>query len=77
MFDSYDPSALFDARSSSIVAVTCTACGCRLQPIGPSDVVAFFHFGSFAGRDARGCSLDCAESAHDIAGRAFPTAALG
>jgi hypothetical protein len=77
MVDSYGSSGLFDARSTSMAPVTCTACGCRLQPIGPSDAAAFFHFGSFAGRDARGCSVDCAESAHDIAGRAFPTAALG
>jgi len=56
--------------------VVCATCGCRLQPIGPSDAAAFFHFGSLGGRDARGCRVDCSDLAHDLSGRPVPTAAL-
>jgi hypothetical protein len=56
--------------------VTCAACGCRLQPVGPSDATAFFHFGSLGGRDARGCRVECADFAHDATGRPVPAAAL-
>jgi hypothetical protein len=57
--------------------VTCASCGCRLQPVGPSDAAAFFHFGSMGGRDARGCRVDCADLAHDASGQPAPMAALG
>jgi hypothetical protein len=30
---------------------------------------AWFHFSPMAGRDARGCRIDCAELAHDAGGR--------
>jgi hypothetical protein len=47
--------------------VTCAACGCRLE--GASDGATFRHFNPLAGRDARGCRVDCADLAHDAAGR--------
>lgn len=50
--------------------VTCSTCGCRLQPVGPEGAQAFFHFSGSNGRDARGCRIDCAELVHDDAGRA-------
>ena len=56
--------------------VTCASCGCRLQPVGPSDAAAFFHFGSMGGRDARGCRIDCADLVHDSRGQPVPMAAL-
>ncbi len=57
--------------------VTCAACGCRLQPVGQSDAAAWYHFGGLGGRDARGCRIDCADSAHDATGQPVPTSALG
>jgi hypothetical protein len=57
--------------------VTCAACGCRLQPVGPSDAAAWIHFGGLGGRDARGCRIDCADAAHDATGHPLSTAALG
>ncbi len=57
--------------------VTCAACGCRLQPAAPSDAAAWFHFGGLGGRDARGCRVECADSAHDATGRPVSAATLG
>jgi hypothetical protein len=57
--------------------VTCAACGCRLQPAGPSDAAAWFHFGGLGGRDARGCRVECADSAHDSTGQPVSAAVLG
>lgn len=56
--------------------VTCASCGCRLQPVGPTDAAAFFHFGSMGGRDARGCRVECADLAHDASGQPVPLASL-
>ena len=50
--------------------VTCAECGCRLQAIGHPGEEAWFHFNPLAGRDARGCRVDCADAAHDALGRA-------
>jgi hypothetical protein len=66
----------FAGRPDGGGPVTCAACGCRLQPVGPTDAAAYFHFGSLGGRDARGCRVDCADLVHDGTGRAVPTAAL-
>jgi hypothetical protein len=44
--------------------VTCASCGCRLTVSGE----AWFHFNPIAGRDARGCLVDCADAAHDATG---------
>jgi hypothetical protein len=49
--------------------VVCASCGCRLTPSGDGRQ-AWFHFSPMAGRDARGCRVSCADSAHDAAGRA-------
>ncbi len=57
--------------------VTCAACGCRLQPAGPTDAAAWFHFGGLGGRDARGCRVDCADAAHDSTGTPVLAATLG
>ena len=56
------PGAVRDGR---LAPVTCAACGCRLTASG----TGFVHFQGFAGRDARGCRIDCAEAMHDVAGR--------
>ena len=60
-------SAVRDGRSAP---VTCASCGCRLQPVGHAGAEAWFHFTPLAGRDARGCRIDCADAAHDADGRA-------
>ncbi len=51
--------------------VTCAACGCRLEAVGPAGASAWKHFNPIAGRDARGCRIDCADLPHDAAGRAL------
>jgi hypothetical protein len=66
----------FAPRPDPAGPVTCAACGCRLQVVGSGDAAAYFHFGSLGGRDARGCRVDCADLAHDSAGRALPTASI-
>jgi hypothetical protein len=58
----FRPTAMRDGR---LAPVTCAACGCRLAESGDS----FVHFQGFAGRDARGCLVDCAEAMHDAAGQ--------
>jgi transcription initiation factor TFIIIB Brf1 subunit/transcription initiation factor TFIIB len=50
--------------------VTCTSCGCRLERSGADGGSAWYHFAPMAGRDARGCMVDCADDAHDASGRA-------
>lgn len=51
-------------RDGRLAPVTCAACGCRLAESGD----AWFHFNPLAGRDARGCRIDCADAAHDASG---------
>jgi hypothetical protein len=48
--------------------VTCVACGCRLQLVGPEGAAAWFHFSPLGGRDARGCRVPCVDAAHDANG---------
>jgi len=55
-------------RDGQGAPVTCAACGCRLEHVVASDPSAWFHFGRFGGRDARGCRVACVEFAHDAAG---------
>jgi len=76
MLSPADPRPAFFPRTDRQGPVTCAACGCRLQPVGPSDAAAWFHFGSLGGRDARGCRIDCADLAHDATGQPVPSAAL-
>ena len=52
-------------RDGQITAVTCVACGCRLEPSGTADDAPWFHFGRMGGRDARGDSPACVEAPHD------------
>ncbi len=65
------PRVLRAVRDGQIAPVTCTACGCRLEPSGTADEAPWFHFGRLGGRDARGCRPACVEAAHDRAGRAI------
>jgi hypothetical protein len=70
-----DPSAspVRVVRDGQMAPVTCGACGCRLDHAGPD---AWFHFGRFAGRDARGCRVDCVDMSHDALGRPQVQAAV-
>jgi hypothetical protein len=76
MYSSSDARTWYLGPTAADGPVTCAACGCRLQPVGPSDVAAWFHFGSLGGRDARGCRVDCSDMAHDSSGRPAPASAL-
>lgn len=73
MIDSPDPRPAWLAGQPEIRSrpVTCSVCGCRLQPLIDQPTEAWTHFGSIAGRDARGCRVDCVGLAHDAAGRAL------
>jgi hypothetical protein len=60
-------------RREDSVVLTCVACGCRLTAreslrdsgaYGPD--AAWRHFPGMDGRDARGCRVDCVDSAHRI-----------
>ncbi len=54
--------SLFSVRDGRLAPVTCVACGCRLEQRLGMD--GWFHFRGEAGRDARGCIVDCANDAH-------------
>ena len=56
-------------RDGHDAPVTCAACGCRLQGVGPEGNQAWFHFRPIAGRDARGDRVACADAAHDALGQ--------
>ncbi len=60
-----------ESRSSSQgrLPVTCVACGCRLEAATGARDGEYRHFGPFAGRDARGCRVDCVTLVHDASGR--------
>ena len=55
-------------RDGQIAAVTCAACGCRLEASGTSDEAPWFHFGRLGGRDARGDRPVCIDAPHDRSG---------
>jgi hypothetical protein len=55
-------------RDGQIAAVSCAACGCRLEPSGTSDEAPWFHFGRLGGRDARGDRPVCIDAPHDRSG---------
>jgi hypothetical protein len=67
-YPAFDTSGLADATPKS-GPVVCASCGCRLER-APEGGQAWFHFAPMAGRDARGCRVACADSAHDASGRA-------
>ena len=50
-------------RDGREAPVTCSQCGCRLHRTDEGWV----HFGGFAGRDARGCAVECAGAVHRAA----------
>jgi len=52
-------------RDGQIAAVTCAACGCRLEPSGTADAAPWFHYGRLGGRDARGDRVPCVDAPHD------------
>jgi hypothetical protein len=56
-------------RDGQIAAVTCVACGCRLEASGTSDEAPWFHFGRLGGRDARGDRTACIDAPHDRSGQ--------
>jgi hypothetical protein len=53
--------------------VTCAVCGCRLT--ADEETESWYHFAGVAGRDARGCVVDCVGAAHDHRGRRHAIAA--
>lgn len=64
---------LVTVRDGQLTAVTCSACGCRLQT-DTTKVGAWRHFGALGGRDALGHRTPCVDAAHDGSGRAAVTA---
>jgi hypothetical protein len=62
-------------RDGQSAPVTCSACGCRLEQMTASQPSTWFHFGRFAGRDARGCRVACVDLAHDARGAVAATVA--
>ena len=66
-----DPSSRLPlaVRDGHDAPVTCAACGCRLQGVGPEGNEAWFHFRPLGGRDARGCRVACVDAAHYTAGQ--------
>lgn len=67
-YPAFDTSGLADATPRG-GPVVCASCGCRLERAAEGGQ-AWFHFAPMAGRDARGCRVACADSAHDASGRA-------
>jgi hypothetical protein len=66
-----DASATPGVRDGQSAPVTCAACGCRLEASTLGPITTWHHFGPMAGRDARGCRIDCADAPHDAAGVAL------
>jgi transcription initiation factor TFIIIB Brf1 subunit/transcription initiation factor TFIIB len=58
-------------RDGQSAPVTCAACGCRLEHTPAAEGSRWFHFSRFAGRDARGCRVECIDQAHDALGLPF------
>jgi isoaspartyl peptidase/L-asparaginase-like protein (Ntn-hydrolase superfamily) len=56
-------------RDGQIAAVTCGACGCRLEAVTSPGGMTWFHFGRLGGRDARGDRVACIDAPHDAEGR--------
>ena len=69
-YPAYDTSGIPGAETR-VGVVTCEACGCRLQRAAAD---TYRHFAPMAGRDARGCKVECADAAHDPKGHALVVA---
>ena len=69
-YPAYDTSGIQGAELRT-GPVTSSTCGCRLQR---ATADTYRHFAPMAGRDARGCKVDCADAAHDVKGRALVAA---
>ena len=67
-YPAFDTNGIAGALEPRTGPVTCASCGCRLQQADGRP--AWFHFAPMAGRDARGCRVECADAAHDAHGRA-------
>jgi hypothetical protein len=67
-YPAFDTSGIPGSSEPQSGPVTCASCGCRLEPSSDGRP-AWFHFAPIAGRDARGCRVACADSAHDASGR--------
>lgn len=62
------PDAGLTVRDGRLTAVTCAACGCRLQA-HPTEADAWTHYGVLGGRDAMGHRPACTAFVHDGFGR--------
>jgi hypothetical protein len=66
------PPRLAGANRLESGTVVCDACGCRLTTRESVDDSGFggnrtwWHFAGSAGRDARGCTVNCVEMAHRV-----------
>ena len=69
-YPAFDTSHLAETDATPSGLVTCTSCGCRLDPIVDDGALSWYHFSPMSGRDARGCVVACADTAHDGRGRA-------
>jgi hypothetical protein len=54
----------FSVRDGRLAPITCVRCGCRLRE---RDDGAWVHFRGDAGRDARGCTVECVNAPHNVA----------
>ncbi|HEY5433654.1 MAG TPA: hypothetical protein VIK13_00350 [Candidatus Limnocylindrales bacterium] len=68
-FPAYNTNGNSGSAETAGGPVTCSACGCRLQHA--ADLNGWLHFSPMAGRDARGCSVSCADEVHDARGHAL------
>jgi hypothetical protein len=73
-YPAFETSGLGGAEPST-GPVTCTTCGCRLERATANGIHAWYHFSPMAGRDARGCKVECADAPHDADGRALVVSA--
>ncbi len=55
----------FSVRDGRLTAVTCVACGCRLER---HEDGAWWHFAGRDNRDARGCTVACVNQPHYLPG---------
>ena len=67
-YPAFDTNGISGATEARNGPVTCATCGCRLEASADGRD-AWFHFAPMGGRDARGCRVACADSAHDASGR--------